>query len=242
MPTPPADTVSLELSFDELRWLAGAFGAMRLPLMLGQTNSEPPLVTTQTRLLQRGLIQRGPLAGWQVEPFTAVIMQWMLGAQHFWRFQKFLRDGGYSEFTLFKQDNAALLVLPLPDGKRFIACSNVDAAISEWQAALNLHPASEVGNLLEWDVPQPVTVIRSSWKNPERAKDMAPPLFLDWARQLDWAGEWLLVQNQNSFSRFAMAAQGAYAWAGRWTPGNPGEFVLKAWQPGTVKQIFLEGV
>src|SRR5258706_2518593 len=128
---------SLDLSFEELRWLAGAFGAARLPLTIPSAQTES-LLEAQNLLQQRGIIKRGALAGWELEPFAALVVQWLVSGLRFWLFERFLRDGQRIEIALFLQDGPAMLVLPVQDRKRFSVCRDVDAAILEWQLALRL--------------------------------------------------------------------------------------------------------
>lgn len=233
-------TFSYELSFAELRWLAGAFGLARLPLSLPDVSAES-LLKGQKMLLERGLIEPGQAGGWQIHPFLALALQWTGGASRYWVFDLYRPKAQPVEFALFLQGGASLLVLPLAEGMKLIACQDVEAAIKEWQLAVSLPYSIESRSLPEWNVPQPVTVIRSSWNNPQLALTMAGPEFLTWAKGLDWAGEWALVVAETRLPRLALAACGNSVWSGRFSQGRPGEFPLKRFILAELREVLAAG-
>ncbi len=230
-------TYSLELSFAELGWLAGAFGMARLPFMLPGSFTEDD---GRRSLRQRGLIQPAEKGGWQVDPFAALALQWMAEARHYWVFEQY-RPGVTRpmQIPLFMQNGAALLVLPSMDEKRVVACQDVASALMEWRLAIRLPFSSGSGELVVWDVPQPLTIIRANWKSPDLAQKMASPEFLQWASSLEWAGEWAVVNDDQRSTRFVLAVKGNSIWAGRYAPGRPGEFILREFHQDELKGIFL---
>ena len=230
----------IDLSIAELSWLASAFGLARLPLVLPPLNAEALLTGCDT-LLQRKLLEAGPDIGWRAHPFLMLALQWMGSASRHWEFHLYRPNAEALEGSLFLAYSQALLVLPQETGKRLIACVDLNSAIAEWQRWVGFPSNLQNGILPEWDVPQPITIIRADWLNSSRVREMAPPNFLAWARQLDWAGEWLLVSDAGRFARLALAVQGNAVWAGRYAPGRPGEFVLKTVCPSIVFDTLREG-
>lgn len=233
-------TLSLELTFFELRWVASAFGLARLPLSVPDIPTES-LLMGRERLRERGLIEAGPAGGWQLDPFLALAVQWMGGAVRYWVCNLYRPKSQPAEFGLFLEVGApALLVSPLADGKRVTVCRDVEAAITEWQLAVGLSDSPEVADLPDWAVPQPITVIRTAWTHPQFAKTMAAAEFLSWAAELDWAGEWALIKDENRLARLALAVQGNSVWAGSYVAGRPGEFPLKAYRSSLLRELLLE--
>ena len=232
-------TFSLEFSFAELRWLAGAFSMANIPLSIPPVSPEA-LMDAQISLEKRKIIEPGQPAGWEIHPFVAMTLQWMAGSSRFWVFDCYRRDSQDSEFALFLQNQAALLVLPILNGKQLIACQNMDTAITEWLLAINLTNSNTDMKLPEWDSPQPLTVIRNTWKNPAMAKTMADAEFLTWAAGLDWAGEWAMVIDKNRFARLVLAARGQALWVGSYSQGRPGEFPLKPNSTNFLTQTLMQ--
>lgn len=233
-------TFSREFTFAEVRWLAEAFGLANLPFTL-PVASLSEIEAAHKSLLVRGVIKPGKPSGWQVDPIAALSIQWIAGSQQFWVFTQFLPDGQTLETSLFLQDGAVLLVLPLANGEQFVTCENIKTALVAWKEAVNLPLTNETGNLPEWNVPQPVTVIRSNWKNPSLAKTMAPLDFLVWASALDWAGEWALMVGGKRLARFDLGVCGDLVWAGHYIPGRPGEFLLRNYSQAELCEILAEG-
>lgn len=221
-------TIALDLTNSELYWLAAAFGFEHLPLALPYVSAEG-LQDAKESLQKRGLMRPGNRVGWEMDAIAALSLQWMGNADKFWVFDQYKRDGTVLETLMILQDGAALMVFPLPGGKRIMVCRDMDIAIETWQISLGSTVLSKEVSKVEWDVPQPITIIRSVWTRPELARTISNHDFLDWAAQLDWAGEWAVVHGEHRFSRMAVARMKDSIWAGSFTPGSPGEFRLSGY-------------
>lgn len=230
-------TFSLDISVAELGWLAGAFGVAQLPL-----SSPGTIVLDDGRreLRKRGLIQPAERGGWQVDPLAAMAVRWMAEARYYWVFEQYQKSAIPRQIPLFFREGAVLLVLPSGDEKRLVICQDKETALMEWRLSVRLPFSADEENLPEWDVPQPVTIIRSNWRNPLQAQKMANADFLDWASSLEWAGEWVLVNEGRRSTRLVMAARGRSCWGGVYTPGRPGEFILRKFFPQELNSIISD--
>ncbi|MBK8698434.1 MAG: hypothetical protein IPN29_02370 [Saprospiraceae bacterium] len=121
-------------------------------------------------------------------------------------------------------------------------CKDMDSAIEEWQLAVDFPTLNGAEILPKWDVPQPITVIRTSWKNLPLAKSMADAKFVAWATDLDWSGEWTLVMQGIRLSRLVLAVQGRSVWLGKYSPEQPGEFLLKTFHQTVLMEVMKANI
>jgi hypothetical protein len=82
MNSPSSTTFSIDLSISELEWLAGAFGIAQLSLPYHRPTERDmgeSLRRGHKSLCEREIIRRQN-GGWQVQPFAALVLQWMTNA------------------------------------------------------------------------------------------------------------------------------------------------------------------
>ena len=169
----PDSNFQLELSASELYWLASAFGQLRLPLIenpfagLPFPRLQAILDDGQASLQQRGLIQRQPGAGWQVERVAAALTRWLAEPENVVVIEVHQKDRTKRRAIAYPREDVALFMEELTP-MRFTLHSEARGLLSSIEAFLNI-PADSHVPADDLQIVQPEHLLPLVWKSPKPA-------------------------------------------------------------------------
>lgn len=245
------DTLTFDLSLDELHWLAGAFGIVSLPLPdhAQEDNSRAQLIERQKKghasLLRRGLVQPSPGFGWQVDRLPAAIVQWMASADSMLRVERIERENGKRVMNVFTSNDQALSVEIMEGNARFLLYKTRVVLRKTLFGWLKIPPKQGVSKEV-FLIPQPQTFFSVAWRDPELGEKILANASLSkrlksiaqWTATLDW----LFVLNniginghlKGASAQFYLCGNNKSQWGGRV------EKELVSFFPLTRKDVELE--
>jgi hypothetical protein len=232
---------SLQLSHDELYWLARAFNIHTLPLpgefagSLFSPEVQKELNQGQVSLVARNLIRRVNRQGWQVDPLPAALVRW-LGASKWKFFAQVLRlDGETGQLHAFVEHEAGLSVAMDERNYSVVLYPNstalqsglqswIDASLPDTSKIPNESPKPELASFL---LPQPETLIPVAWRDKKLAGEILARVFPDarlkkatikWLESLEWISTLTRVnletENEKVESRIVICGRGVELWSG----------------------------
>ena len=171
------DTLHFELTLDELKWLAGAFGIASLPLpdRFQPETSPTQLMEGQKRghasLLRRGLIQPAPSFGWQVDRLPAAFVQWMATATSMLRVERIEKEGVKQALNIFTSDEQSLSVEATEHVVKFVLYKSHTVLMKSLTRWLSL-PSKIEKTKGNYSIPQPQSLFDAAWQNPALVETM----------------------------------------------------------------------
>lgn len=222
-----------ELSSAELRWLASAFGVTRFPLRGSALNSLPEIqIKVELKkglesLNDRGLVQRVS-ANWQVDRLPSAIINWLGSATSMLILNIHSCEKPSSSLQIFIEQDANMVVENQDDTYRFLFLPGQKELTDHLLEKMGASIADRKQAPVKYSLSQPVTVLRTAWKDPSLAEQILKVIGLDpkasktllaWTGSLKWVAslEWGSIE-AGSFTENRQAflcgnSQGI--WAGR---------------------------
>lgn len=192
------------LSPAELHWLCGSFGYMQLPLpadtfaKLTFNEKEAELRSAQDLLQRRGLIQRVPGQGWQVDRVPAAAVRMLGSGANRFNFEMIKRSGATRHAQIVADTDIYMRVTLEDDSYHFLFSADKAPLVDEllnWLGASTPHPQPA---FTAYTLPQPMTFLPIAWTDPALAtkilkthgqKTKEIKTALAWAETLDWVAQ-----------------------------------------------------